>query len=63
MKTNDVRDDDGNPVMPFGKHKGVLLSDVPTDYLWWVLEGSDVIDRFPELAGMVEDELEERGDV
>lgn len=24
--------------MPFGKHKGKLLEDVPTDYLAWVLD-------------------------
>ena len=24
--------------MPFGKHKGTLLKDIPVDYLEWVLE-------------------------
>ena len=49
-------------VMPFGKHKGTLLSEVPTDYLWWVIEGAVAVDRFPGLAEAVEDELERRGE-
>ena len=57
-----IRDDDGNPVMPFGKHEGALLSEVPTDYLWWVLEEADATDHFLELVELVEDELEERGE-
>ena len=24
--------------MPFGKHKGELLEDIPTDYLNWLME-------------------------
>lgn len=66
-----IYDDDGNPVMPFGKHKDELLSAVPSDYLWWVLDGrsgtkaslgADAIDRYPGLAEAVELELEERDD-
>ena len=29
-------------VLPFGKYKGLLLIDVPTDYLRWLLEGDKV---------------------
>jgi DNA polymerase III epsilon subunit-like protein len=29
------------PRMPFGKHKGVLFSEIPTDYLQWLL-GTDL---------------------
>ena len=47
-------------VMPFGKHKGTPLSEVPTDYLWWVIEGSEVVDRYPGLAEAIEEELEDR---
>ena len=28
--------------MPFGKHKGVLLSDVPSDYKQWLLTQGDI---------------------
>ena len=31
--------------MPFGKHKGVLLSDIPTDYFLWVTENTDAFDE------------------
>jgi exodeoxyribonuclease X len=29
-------------VMPFGKHKGIPLSDVPSDYKHWLLGQSDL---------------------
>ena len=57
-----VHDDDGNPVMPFGKHKGVLLSEVLTDYLWWALDESETLNRYPGLAEAIESELEERAE-
>ena len=53
---------DENPIMPFGKHKGVLLAEVPTDYLWWVLETAAATDDFYGLAGAIQLELEERDD-
>lgn len=28
--------------MPFGKHKGELLEDIPTDYLRWLLESCEL---------------------
>lgn len=31
----------GNFIMPFGKHKGTKLKDVPIDYLLWILENYD----------------------
>ena len=30
--------------MPWGKHKGRLLSDCPGAYLWWILEECDTAD-------------------
>lgn len=30
------------PVMPFGKHKGELLVDIPGSYLRWVLDNLDI---------------------
>lgn len=32
--------------MPFGKHKGKNLSDVPPDYLYWVLENCTRLSPF-----------------
>jgi len=29
-------------VMPFGKHKGQLLTDVPSDYRDWLLNQADI---------------------
>ena len=43
-------------VMHFGKHKGRALTEVPTDYLEWVLEN---VDR-GHIADWAEDELEDR---
>lgn len=31
--------------MPFGKHKGLKMSDVPADYLRWMLMNSDILDE------------------
>jgi len=28
--------------MPFGKHKGMLLSDIPSDYKQWLLTQGDI---------------------
>jgi len=28
--------------MPFGKHKGEKLEDLPTDYIEWLLENADL---------------------
>jgi len=28
--------------MPFGKHKGLLLADVPSDYKQWLLNQGDI---------------------
>jgi exodeoxyribonuclease X len=28
--------------MPFGKHKGMLLADVPSDYKQWLLTRGDI---------------------
>lgn len=32
--------------MPFGKHKGTPLEDVPDDYLWWVLGKCDNVNPY-----------------
>jgi len=43
--------------MPFGKFKGARLSDLPPDYLYWLLDLPDL--RFP-LRCALEDELDRR---
>lgn len=30
------------PVMPFGKHKGSLVSDIPADYLVWLYDKAEL---------------------
>jgi hypothetical protein len=44
--------------MPFGKHKGQLLSQIPSDYLFWVLYEADAAS--PWLKAAVRDELATR---
>lgn len=48
-----------NPKMPFGKHKGELLSDCPTEYLDWLI-GNDWVKDY--LRAAVEAELNKRPD-
>jgi hypothetical protein len=52
-------------VMPFGKHKGEKISDVPQSYWNWMLEKSDILneqsdDFDPDFAATVEEELNRR---
>jgi hypothetical protein len=44
--------------MPFGKHKGRLIADVPTGYLQWMLD--TIHDLRPSLRYEVEQELRRR---
>ena len=34
--------------MPFGKHKGELIGDIPTDYLRWLFEKADLDPKLEE---------------
>jgi len=43
--------------MPFGKHKGELMSDVPNGYLRWLSEQSWITD-WPDLHAYLEDNEE-----
>jgi len=52
---------------PFGKHKGVLLTDIPDSYYLWALKNMDCFqednERFdPDLADAVGKEVEKRLD-
>lgn len=45
--------------MPFGKHKGELLSEIPLEYLQWVISNLDISER---LNDAIEDEFIKRED-
>lgn len=44
-------------VMPFGKHKGELIEDLPTDYIEWLLTECDLR---PALQKELENQLKAR---
>lgn len=46
-------------IMPFGKHKGEAVEDIPSDYLYWILYKSDIDDeRIIEAVGLEYDSRE-----
>jgi hypothetical protein len=47
----------GSVTMPFGKHKGRALSDIPTDYLIWLLDNATALSR--QLKRAIETVVEE----
>jgi Putative quorum-sensing-regulated virulence factor len=47
----------GAVCMPFGKHKGRALSDIPTDYLIWLLDNATALSR--QLRRAIETVVEE----
>jgi uncharacterized protein (DUF3820 family) len=46
--------------MPFGKHKGELLADIPNSYLDWLLEQDFFEEKFREQWLMTKKELDYR---
>ena len=50
-------DKEFDPIIPFGKHKGELCSDIPVDYLDWLI-GQDWLK--PQLKAEIEAHLESR---
>lgn len=46
--------------IPFGKYKGKLIADVPSNYLNWLREQEFVYTDYPELAKQIKIELEFR---
>lgn len=49
--------DDETP-MPFGKHKGTLMRDVPANYLLWLADQPDFGEKNPNLLKYVEERRE-----
>lgn len=45
--------------MPFGKHKGERIDEIPSDYLRWLLDNANLDD---EIAAHVAEVLRRRGD-
>ena len=39
-------------LMPFGKHKGVAMRDVPAEYLDWLI-GQDWINKWPRVEAYI----------
>ena len=48
-----------DPFMPFGKHKGERLSDIPVAYLDWLI-GQDWMQEKPDLLETIETHLRSR---
>lgn len=46
--------------IPFGKHRGELLADIPNSYLEWLLEQEFFEEKFPEHYTMSKKEMEYR---
>jgi len=46
--------------MPFGKHKGELLCDLPDNYISWLLEQDWVITKFTDITKQLKIEKEFR---
>jgi len=43
--------------IPFGKHKGVAISECPVDYLDWLIGQEWMDDKFPDLKSEIEEYL------
>lgn len=48
--------------LPFGKHKGELICDVPASYLNWLLEQDWFAEKHKKLMDLVKIELKYRDD-
>lgn len=40
-------------LMPFGKHKGKKLGDVPASYLLWLYDQEGFVTKNPDLSGYI----------
>lgn len=48
---------DDESLMPFGKHKGEMLKDVPDEYLFW-LHTAGIHPKYFELQEYIDDNLD-----
>ena len=53
IKTNIMTD---STPMPFGKYRGVLMANVPSDYLIWIYENMEGL--FPDLRSYIENNMD-----
>lgn len=50
-------------ILPIGKqYRGKEIEDVPSDFLRWLLEQDWFLDKYPELADEINEELQWRTD-
>lgn len=49
-------------IMPFGKHKGESIADLPSSYLRWLAEQDWFESRYEHLLEVVQHELDWRGE-
>lgn len=64
MKEPSLLDDEivgwtDDTVMPFGKHKGVKMKDLPGNYLLWCFDQADLLDNHKGLAIYIDNNLDE----
>lgn len=52
-----MKDED---LMPFGKHKGIAMANVPANYLFWMHENASIGVRkgFPQVFAYIQDNLQ-----
>ena len=44
--------------MPFGKHRGIPMQDVPVDYLFWLWNNGMATDKNSDVANYIRDNLD-----
>jgi len=51
---------DDESLMPFGKHKGIKMANVPADYLIWLYDESGCLkyNRFSDLKKYITDNMD-----
>jgi len=55
-----MKEKETDPIMPFGKHGGKPISDIPVEYLDWLIGEQWFVTKFYELAEQIERHLEGR---
>ncbi len=58
-RPEDITIDGDKYALPFGKHKGKVLNEVPAAYLIWCCEQPWFIDGFEDLKEWIEENFEE----